>query len=348
MTSKKGNAEKIYINEIIRVTYKCNWKCKFCNVLKTNNFWEQDVTDKEIIYQILKLIKKYTVEQRQKLILSFSGWEPTLNKNLLKYIRLAKEIWVWVVEIQTNGTKLFKEKNYVLKLIEAWLDEIFLAQHSWNDDINKQLGSYYSINDFKDWTKYIIDNNINKKISIYLNIVVTKINLYSIYDYISLLLEIWFINIIPKRDHFWWNKTHKISFWFVQPNWYAELNKEEVLIKYSENDIIEVDKIVNLCRQNNILPDFHFVCPPLCVLDYPEYNLEHERMKKLRIDEKNWTINNWNFESYKYLWKEKQKFDECSKCKYNDYCLWFYKNWVSFVWDDYAKEKINNFLKNGK
>ena len=26
-----------------------------------------------------------------------------------------------------------------------------------------------------------------------------------------------------------------------------------------------------------------------------------------------------------------EKFDECKKCRYNDYCLGFYKNWVEFV-----------------
>ena len=65
------NTEKIYINEIIRVTYKCNWKCKFCNVLKTNNFWEKDVSNKQIIYKILSLLKKYNKNQLENLILSF-------------------------------------------------------------------------------------------------------------------------------------------------------------------------------------------------------------------------------------------------------------------------------------
>ena len=49
-------SDESYINEIIRITYKCNWKCKFCNVLKTNNFWENDVTHKEVIYKILTFI----------------------------------------------------------------------------------------------------------------------------------------------------------------------------------------------------------------------------------------------------------------------------------------------------
>lgn len=344
MTLKKGKAEKIYINEIIRVTYKCNWKCKFCNVLKTNNFWERDVSDKEIIFQILILIKKYTKEQLKNLILSFSWGEPSLNKNLVSYIKLAKKIWVWVVEIQTNGTKLFKNKNYIHQLIDAWLDEIFLAQHAHNDSINKKLGSFFLIDDFKNWVDYVRENYIQKKISIYLNIVITKINIFSLYDYICFLKEIGFIDIIPIRNHEDGTYTHKISFWFIQPNWYAEINKEEVLIKYKKREIQEIKKVIEFCRENRILPDFHFVCPPLCILDYPEYNLEYHRLKKLEKDKKEWTINSSNLDSYKFLWKEKRKIELCKHCKYDKYCLWFYRNWVSFVWEDYVEEKVKLFL----
>ncbi len=344
MNNKKSNAEHIYINEIIRINYKCNWKCKFCNVLKTNNYWKNDITNKEIIYNLLKLIKKYSFKERKKLILSFSWWEPTLNKNLFNYIKLAKKIWIWVVEIQTNWTKLFKDKKYINKLINVWLDEIFLAQHSSSIEINNTLWVYYNIDDFKNWVKYIKDNKIDKKISIYLNIVVTKINIFQLYNYIKLLLRIWFINVIPLRIHSDESITHKISFWYCQPNWYAEINKDQVLLDFSSKQIKEIEKIVDLCRRNKILPDFHFTSPPLCVLNYPEYNLEYSRLRKLEENKKIWNVNKWNLESYKWLWKEKQKFDQCKKCDNNKYCLWFYKNWIEFVWEKYIKEKISNYL----
>lgn len=350
MLSKKWKAEKIYINEIIRITYKCNWKCKFCNVLKTNNFWENDVTSKEVIYKILSLSKKYTLEQRKNIILSFSWGEPTLDKNLDKYIFLAKKIWIWTVEIQTNWTNLFKNHILIDKYIKSWLDEIFLAQHSFDDETNKKLWIYYKISDFISFVNYVKKHNLNKKVSIYLNIVVTKINIFYICDFIKNLIKIWFIDIIPQRDFDNWKITKKISFWFVQPNWYANLNREEVLLKYSEDEIKEVEKIVKLCEKNNILPDFHFVCPPLCILDYKKYNLEYSRLKKLENDNLNNSINSWNLETYKFLWKEKAKFEECNKCENNNYCLWFYKNWIDFVWKDYVKQKILDYLnkKNGK
>lgn len=349
MKWKITKSQDVYINEIIRITYKCNWKCKFCNVLKTNNFWENDVTSKEVIYKILYLSKKYNLEQRKNLILSFSWGEPTLDKNLDKYIYLAKKIWIWTVEIQTNWTNLFKNHNLIDKYIKSWLDEIFLAQHSFDDEINKKLWVYYQISDFISFVNYIESNKLDKKISINFNIVVNKINIFYVYDFILNLINIWFIKIISAN---WDSKNNlkKISFWFVQPNWYANLNREEVLLKYSDDEIKEVEKIVKLCEKNNILPDFHFVCPPLCILDYKKYNLEYARLKKLEDDNLNNNINSGNLETYKFLWKEKAKFEECKKCENNNYCLWFYKNWTDFVWEDYVKEKILNYLnkKNGK
>ncbi|MDD2892122.1 MAG: hypothetical protein PHQ95_04095 [Candidatus Gracilibacteria bacterium] len=278
------------------------------------------------------------------MILSFSGGEPTLNKNLLHYIRLAKSIGVGIIEVQTNGTNLFKNKTLVNDLIDAGLDEIFLAQHSGDEIINKELGVFYRISDFVEWVQYVKKHQLHKKVSIYLNIVVTKINLFQVYSYIQMLIDIGFTDLIPKRGHSEMINTHKISFGFCQPNGYAKINKNLVLLDFNENQINEIHRIVQLCKHNNILPDFHFTSPPLCILDYSEYNLEYERLKKLENDEKNHRVNEGNLEAYKWLWKEKIKFDGCKKCCHNNYCLGFYKNWVEFVGEKYTKEMMEKFL----
>ncbi len=341
-------SEHIYINEIIRINYKCNWKCKFCNVYKVNNYWEKDVSYKDVINKILWLIKKYpTKNERKKIILSLSWWEPTLNKHLVNYIKLAKQIWVWTVEIQTNGTILFKKKELILDLIDAWLDEIFLAQHSHLDEINKKLWVYYRIDDFITWVNYIRENKIYKQVNIYLNIVVWKINIVCLEDYIKFLKKSWFLDFIVQTT---WIKDNreinlrKISFWLTQPNWYAEVNAKQVLLSFDDKQMDILNNTISYCEKNSLYPDFHFTSPPLCVLNYPDYNLEYSRLKKLADNTKDWSINAWNLDTYKYLWKEKIKFDECKECSYNDYCLGFYKNWIRFFWEEYAKSKIRKHL----
>jgi len=348
LKKEDSNYHKNYINEIIRINYKCNWKCKFCNVLKTNNYWNHDVSDKEVVYKILSLTRKYSKEQRRNLILSFSWWEPTLNTNLEVYIKLAKDVWIWTVEIQTNWSILYKNKELINKYIKAGLDEVFIAQHSHLKEINEKLGVYYSIDDFIDWIAYIKKNSINKKIKIYLNIVVWKINLPIIIDYLKFLIEKWFIDFINQTlwvfESWEIKKLKKISFGLTQPNGYAKVNADEVLLNYDKDQLKILDQVILFCENNNLFPDFHFTAPPLCILNYPDYNLEYARLKKLEENQKYWEVNEWNLESYKYLWKEKIKYKECEKCNYNNYCLWFYKNWVEFVWENYVKEKIKAFL----
>ncbi len=337
----------MYINEIIRVTYKCNWKCKFCNVLQTNNYWEKDVSNKEIIYQILQLLKKYSWKERSNLILSFSWWEPTLNKNLVHYIALAKSIGIWKVEIQTNWTILFKKKSLILDYIHAWLDEIFLAQHSSNKNINTELWILYTIEDFVEWISYIKINNLDKKIWIYLNIVITKVNLPYILEHVIFLKNNWFMDFIREYNFsVWWKKSKmkKISFWFVQANWYAVKNKELVLLHFSSYQINLIKDIIAFCEKNNFFPDFHYTSPPLCILNYPEYNLEYQNLKKLKNDTMNNKVNFSSLDSYKKLWWEKKKFEECQKCKYNDYCLGFYKEQILFSKEEVIQNIIHTFV----
>lgn len=324
----------MYINEIIRITYKCNWKCKFCNVWKVNNFWEKDIESKEIVFKILSLSKRYSVEERKKLILSFSWGEPLLNKNIFNYIKLAKRVWVWIVQVQTNWSLIFKNLNFLDKLIESWLDEIFLAQHSYLKEINTKLWCFYEFDDFLNFSKYLYEKMLS--IDIKLNIVITKINLPYILEFIKKLQEIWFLKYIKNY----------ISIWFCQPNWYAYKNKNDVLLRFDnyENEIIW--KVIDFCKNQNIKLDFHYTSPPLCILNNPEYNLEYKKLKQLEIDKKTKNLNNSNLESFKFLWKEKKKFENCKKCIYDKYCLWFYKNWIEFAGVDFIDNKIINFLNN--
>ncbi|MDD4530598.1 MAG: radical SAM protein [Candidatus Gracilibacteria bacterium] len=325
----------MYINEIIRITYKCNWDCKFCNVINVNNFGKDDISEKEIVFNILSLGKKYSKEELGDLILSFSGGEPTLNKNLAKYIRLAKNIGIGTIQIQTNGTILFKKKELLFDLIEAGLDELFLAQHGHIDFINKEMGCFYKQDNFVEWINFIKKNKLQDKIKLRINIVICKINLAIILDYLIFLKNLDFLEKFC--DGY-------MSLGFVQPNGYAEINAEEVLLKYTEDEILEIDNIIRFAEDNNIFLDLHYTCPPLCIINYPQYNLENKNLNKLKIDIENDTLIAENLKKFKYLWNEKIKFRECSNCKYNNFCKGFYKNWIKFVGEEFVKNKVKNFL----
>lgn len=326
----------MYINEIIRINYLCNWKCSFCNVSKVNNFGEKDIDNKEVVYKILALTKNYNKDERRELTLSFSGGEPTLNKNLVHYIALAKKIWIWKIQIQTNGSLLFKNNKLYQDLIEAGLNEIFLAQHTHNDKTNKELGCFYKFEDFLDWIEFLKKQSYLP--DIFLNIVVTQKNIWEIEDFISILIKKDFLKLL----------RNKISLWFCQPMWYAMQNKETMLLDFNNIQKISIEKIIELSRKQNVLLDFHYTSPPLCVLNYPEYNLEYNQLKQLEIDNKKNNISESNLESFKFLWKEKTKYSGCNKCSYNKYCLGFYKNYEEYLGKNKIEEFISDFTNNAK
>ncbi len=299
-----------------------------------NNFGEKDIDPKQVIFQILSLAKKYSLEERKQLTLSFSGWEPTLNKNLEKFISLAKKLEIWKIQIQTNGSLLFKNPDLYNRLLQAGLNEIFLAQHTHIDSTNKELGCFYKFQDFLDWVEFL---KTQEKIpDIFLNIVVTQKNISEIYDFIQILVNHWFVDLL----------RNKLSLWFCQPMWYAMKNKDEMLLDFDKNQKNIISKIISLCEKNKILLDFHYTSPPLCVLDYPEYNLEYNQLKRLELDDLENKISQWNLESFQFLWKEKTKYENCKKCKYNNYCLWFYKNYEQYLGKQKVQNFISDFIKN--
>ncbi len=321
-------------NEIIRITYKCNQKCKFCNVIQTNNFIT-DISSKTVINQILNLKKKYK-NNISKIILSFSGWEPTLDPNLSKYISLAKNLWIQDIQIQTNWLLIYQNIDLLEKLYKSGLSQIFLALHSENYEINKKLGIFIKKDLLTKWLENLVHfKTTHPDFKIQINIVVTKINLTYIVPLLKFLHQTWFLEILPKKQN-----KYLISFWLVQPNWYAYLNKNDVLLRFNKDELKELEKIITFCEKNNIYIDFHYTAPPLCVLNYPNYNLEYQRLKNIKKEDSKFIQQ--NFSTFKDLLKEKIKFPECTKCKYNNYCLGFYKNFVNFVGKEYIKKYFLN------
>lgn len=322
----------MYTNEKVRITYKCNWDCIFCNVREVNNFWECDIDAETVLKEILLIKNKYKKEELKNLFLAFSWWEPTLNKNLKKYILLTKKLWFEKIELQTNWIILYSNPKLLEELVEIGLTKIFIWNHACDEQINRKLWCFYDKEKFVSFVKFVKEKNLASKLIIEQNIVISQINLYHIYDYLNFLKDSWFFDILAKRQ---------ISLGIVQPHWYARDNRERLLINFSEKDIKEAQKVVSFLEKNNVKIEFHYTAPPLCILDYPQYNLEYKNLKEMEEDIKNNTFSKWSFENVKTLWKEKMKFPKCKKCAYDKYCSGFYKSWVDF----YGKEKLENRVK---
>lgn len=79
------------------ITYRCNSRCRYCNVWQEKRFRnvkELELEEaKELIRQCCQVGVRY---------IDFTGGEPTLNGNLLKLVRYAKSLGI-KTEITTNG-----------------------------------------------------------------------------------------------------------------------------------------------------------------------------------------------------------------------------------------------------
>jgi MoaA/NifB/PqqE/SkfB family radical SAM enzyme len=94
------------LEPVIHLTKACNHKCIFCS--RKDDPPESNTEIKEIIKNY-----KYTI--------TFEGGEPTLSKNLIKWIKYAKKRKVRELMLVTNGFSLDKKEN-VEKLVKAGVD----------------------------------------------------------------------------------------------------------------------------------------------------------------------------------------------------------------------------------
>ena len=313
------------LNELVRTTFACNQKCIFCDVKETNNF-EIDISEEEIINNIITLQKKHKWNL-EDVVLTLSWGEPLINRKIFKYIRFSRKLWFENIEIQTNWTFLFRRKKLIKELQEEWLNMLFLAYHSHKDEINKKMGISTNINEFLSRFNYIKRDKIDDKLQIVLNIVLTKQNVYIIDEYVKFLLTNWIIESLFRRE---------LNVWFVYPNWNARNNRFYTLLDFNRKQIKKIKKMINLCKENNIDLNFGFSLPPFCVLDYPEYSDDYNA----KINEENFTKNT------KRVSIEKTKISFCNNCHYKSYCDWFNRNFLDFMWGKSSIKKIiyNNYL----
>lgn len=100
----------------IEITNHCNYKCLMCPVGTGSINRNQGFMSDEIYERILNEIKEF------KTPLRFIRWgEPTLNKNFIEYIKMAKDLGI-ICHFNTNGSLLTKEQFN--ELVDIELDSI--------------------------------------------------------------------------------------------------------------------------------------------------------------------------------------------------------------------------------
>ncbi|HOO57510.1 MAG TPA: radical SAM protein [bacterium] len=120
---------KKYVEEVLlRINYTCNQRCLFCWI------------DPCFVNPQPSKVKSYIKELRNYEVGSvcISGGEPTLNKNLVEYVKMLKTGNIRKVGLQTNAVLLHRESN-ALALREAGLDFALVSLHSHSPEVSDML-----------------------------------------------------------------------------------------------------------------------------------------------------------------------------------------------------------------
>lgn len=180
------------------ITNRCNLNCLYC-YNKSNEFISQaEMTDSEILRVIEKIIK-----QLDPLIVTFSGGEPFIRKDLLfKCIKKLKHANI-KTHINTNG--LLLNKKIIAKLKELKIDKLSVNLENTNalkhDFIRGKKGAFNKLKINLALLKKIIGG---KKISI--ATVVNKENLSDLYILAEFVkkngfMELHLLDMIPTNNN---------------------------------------------------------------------------------------------------------------------------------------------------
>lgn len=274
---------------LLRLGPECNQRCLFCNVPTCPRMSTQ-----QVIEWIDNLQDKIS-------ILSITGGEPTLRKDLLFIIKkISQNNLVGSINLQTNAT-LMSYRKYVKNLKKAGLNSFFVAFHSHKESVSNRLTN----SNLWDKTVKGIENLLEEKTQVILNPVINKLNYSLLPQYVRFV-----------KEHF--PSISNISLSFVQPYGSAWDNKW-IIPKFSEV-LPYLKRTLKFCAENNI----NFANPycgfPLCF--FPDFE---EKSNEYGDASLNSRLEKEAFERVKNL---KIKSPSCKQCIYTDKCGGFWINYA--------------------
>ncbi len=278
----------------IFVWFNCNQKCLFC--------FQKDLRNKDsnfIDYNyVLKLLYKWKKEWKKSVI--FSWWEPTLDKNLIKYIKYSQKIWYTDIRIHSNWLK-FSSERILHKYISWWVNGIIISIH-WYWEIHDRL--IWITWAFQKLKKTFINlskiKKENKNFVIDTNTVLTK------YNYKNLKYLYKFLSYFPIT------RAQLVQLYSLYL--FSNIEKKNLYVSYNKF-WIELSSILDIRNINITLENF-----PLCKVDK---NYWSNIIKRSRYNnEAYWNLWEWLEESdCTYLWT-------CVGCKYKDICTGIPKDYL--------------------
>ena len=119
---------------LLELTNRCNQNCTYC-------FADADSIEAEKSFDEIKELLRYLLahSMERPYNIQLSGGEPTLREDLPQIISFAKEMGFPYIQLNTNGQRLAKEKEYAVILKDSGLDSVFLQFDGTNDHIYQAI-----------------------------------------------------------------------------------------------------------------------------------------------------------------------------------------------------------------
>lgn len=119
---------------VVEVTNHCNLNCPICFVTANGCGYDYH-PDMETIRGMFKTVVDYVKSPR---CIQLSGGEPTVRDDLPEIVRMAKEMGIEHVEVNTNAVRIAKDIEYLRALKEAGVDDFYMQFDGTKDDIYLQ------------------------------------------------------------------------------------------------------------------------------------------------------------------------------------------------------------------
>ncbi len=127
-----GHKQHTCLN-VVEVTNLCNMNCPICFARANTDY--KFHPDMDLIKKMLQTVVDYVPSPR---CVQLSGGEPTIRDDLPDIARLAKEMGIEHVEVNTNGLRIAKDIEYLRALKEAGVDTFYFQFDGTRDDIYRQ------------------------------------------------------------------------------------------------------------------------------------------------------------------------------------------------------------------
>lgn len=117
---------------LVEVTSGCNLNCPVCFADSGGEADEPDLAQ-------LKTVFKNVMGKTGGCNLQLSGGEPTIRDDLPEIVALAVQCGFEFVQLNSNGLRLAKDRNFCQKLADAGLSSVFLQFDGLDDTVYKEL-----------------------------------------------------------------------------------------------------------------------------------------------------------------------------------------------------------------